>query len=113
MILPLEIRYIILEFAYGTPKQQYRKAMSQLRELSCQFTENSYINNIFFFMADQVKDDRKHWNSIWYTYLYKIFFTKMSAQRLKNSNIPIRHIHRLFVNFSKSNGFGLMINPLF
>ena len=113
MILPLELRYIILEFAFGTPKQQYRKTMSQLRELSCQFTENSYIDNIFNIMGHQVRYDRRHWNSIWYTCLYKLFFTNITARRLRDSNVTIHHIHRLFVNFSKSNSFGLMINPLF
>jgi len=113
MFLPIEIQYIILDYAFGTPKQHYRKSMLQLRELTCQFVENSYIDNVFSVMRHRTRNDITHWNNIWYVCLYKLFFTKVVAERLRDHPVPVPHIHRIFVNFSKSNTLGLCINPLY
>ena len=113
MYLPVDIQYIILDFAFGTPKQQYRKSMLQLRELNCQFVKNSYIDNVIDVMKHRARYDQIHWNHIWYICLYKLFFTNIAARRLRDHNIPIYHINKIFINFSKASSLGLTINPLF
>ena len=127
LFIPIELWYHIYEYAYGTPKQIKYKVLTQLRQLSYQFTNRSYINNMISLLCQSKSfdkpnytgvgrvfkggaDERKHWNDLWYIYLYKHFLTPSSAKRLKNSNIDVCSISRIFINFDRHGYLSTFLN---
>jgi len=109
MFIPIEIRYHIYDYAYGTPTQGYNKVVLQLRQLRDQFTNRSYINNMIAAFYPELAIIRQNWNNLWYTYLYKHFFAPVPAKRLRDSNINVGTIHRIFINFER---YGYLNNSL-
>lgn len=101
MYIPIELRYHIYDYIYGTPKQMYDKVLIQLRQLSSQFTNRSYMNNMIAAFYPELAIIRKQWNNLWYIYLYTHFFVPISAKQLRDSNIKVGTISRIFINFER------------
>ena len=110
MSIPIEIQYLIYDYAYGTPEQRKYQVVIQLRELSYQFTNRSYINNLLTILCQQnsCEFNRTYWNGLWHEYLYRHFLTPSSARRLRYSNIDVGSISRIFINFDRYGYLGTL-----
>lgn len=97
--LPLECHYIINDFIYGCPRSVYNKAIKQLNELSQQFNRKKYIGNIIISLGTSNTIGNINWNNLWFMLIYKNYFIKKIANRMRSKNVPLYSIHKIFINF--------------
>ncbi len=97
--LPLECQYLIDDFISGCPLNIYNKVINELNDLSQQFNRRKYIGSIVISLGTSNAVGNINWNNLWFMLIYKNYFIKKIANRMRSQNLPVYSLHKIFVNF--------------
>ena len=97
--IPTECLYTINDFIYGTPQNLHKNVIEQINDLNSQFTRKKYISSVIINLRIPRINQSINWNNFWYLLVYKKYFIRKVATQMRNTNLSLFDIHRIFVNF--------------
>ena len=101
--LPTECLFLISDFTIGDPRFLFKKVIQQLNDLSLQFTTKKYTSNIIISFRQSRKEISINWNNLWYTFIYKKYFTQNISRKMKQNRLSLFSIPKIFINFECIN----------
>lgn len=97
--MPLDCYYKVIDFVFGSPKQLYDNVLKEINNLSQEFNRKKYISNIIISLGTSVTLGNINWNNLWFRLIYKKYFINQIALKMRNQNLPLFSLHKIFINF--------------
>ena len=101
MDFPIEIKYLIYDYLYGTPIHNYNLVIKNIYQISYSFTSHNPKTNILLILEKHNLVNIENWNFLWYKKFYNRFFSLVYCDRMLAKKVSLQSIPRIFINFSK------------